>query len=242
MSLPKIAVKNYTITLPISKKRVTYRPFLVKEQKILLSAVQEVKDNKNSNEVQSHLLENFKNVMSSCIVSSKFDMDDLTVVDFNYLFLQIRIASSGESVNVVYTCECETKKEVNIKLDEIKVKFPTKEVEKKIQITDDVGIILGLPKVRASKQIDGSGKTDVDRLIGIIASSIVSIYDTENVYDTNLQTIDSVVEFVESIPTDKLEEIRSYFENIPYVEYKTDVDCPKKKEKLVIREIEDFFL
>ena len=101
MSLPKIAVKNYTTTLPVSKKRVTYRPFLVKEQKILLSAVEETRNNKNVNEVQSHLLNNFKNVMSNCIVSSKIDMDSLSVVDFNYLFLQIRIASSGESVTVI---------------------------------------------------------------------------------------------------------------------------------------------
>lgn len=242
MSLPKIAVKNYTTTLPVSKKRVTYRPFLVKEQKILLSAVEETRNNKNVNEVQSHLLNNFKNVMSNCIVSSKIDMDSLSVVDFNYLFLQIRIASSGESVTVMYTCECETKQEIKIHLDDIKVEFPSKELESTIQITDDVGIIIGLPKIGVTRSISSGGDNQIDKLVKIIASSITSIYDKENVYDTNTQTLEDVVEFVESIPTDKIEDIKSFFETVPYIEYKTKVNCPKKKETLVIREIEDFFL
>ena len=180
--------------------------------------------------------------MSNCIVSSKIDMDSLSVVDFNYLFLQIRIASSGESVTVMYTCECETKQEVKISLDDIKVEFPSEELETNIQITDDVGITLGLPKIGVTRSITGGSDTQVDKLVKIIASSIKSIYDKENVYDTTTQTLEDVVEFVENIPADKIEDVRSYFDTIPYIEYKTEVDCPKKKETLVIREIEDFFL
>jgi len=241
MSLPKIAVKNYTVTLPISKKRVTYRPFLVKEQKILLSAVEEVREEENSNKVQSHLLKNFKNVMNNCIVSSKINLDDLSLVDFNFLFVQIRIASSGGSVDVLYTCECDTKKEVNIKLDDVKVHFPSDEIEKKIEITSDVGIILDLPKVRVSSEMTSDSSSDADKVIKVIASSIKSVYDTENVYDTNDQTIEEIFEFVESIPSDKLEEIQEYFNDVPYIEYTKTISCPNGKEEMVVRNFEDFF-
>tara|TARA_R110001592_G_scaffold57347_1_gene174373 strand:+ start:1363 stop:2094 length:732 start_codon:yes stop_codon:yes gene_type:complete len=242
MSLPKIAVKNYTITLPISKKRVTYRPFLVKEQKILLSAVEEIREEEDSNKIQSHLLKNFKNVVNNCIVSSKINLDDLSLVDFNFLFLQIRIASAGESVDVIYTCECETKKEIKINLDDIKVHFPSKEIEKKIQITNDVGIILDLPKVRISGELTGdSTSTDADKVIKVIASSIKQVYDSENVYDTNDQTIEEIFEFVESIPSEKLEEIQEYFNTVPYIEHKKTIDCPNGKEEMVVRNFEDFF-
>ena len=241
MSLPKIAVKNYTTTLPISKKRVTYRPFLVKEQKVLLSAVEEVKGEKDQNKIQSHLLKNFKNVIENCIVSSKINLEELSLVDFNYLFIQIRIASSGESVDVIYNCECGTPKEVKIKLEDVKVHFPKKEVEKKVQITNDVGIILDLPTVRISGEVIGGNSSDADKVIRVIASSIKSVYDQENVYDTKSQTIEELFEFVESIPSDKLEEIQDYFNDMPFIEYRDTVECPKGEEEVVIKEFEDFF-
>jgi len=242
MSLPKIAVKTYTTTLPISKKRVSYRPFLVKEQKILLSAVEEVRDVKDTNQVQSHLLKNFKNVMSSCITSSKIDLDKLSLVDFNYLFVQLRIASAGESVDVLYKCSCGTQKEVNIKLNDIKVEFPSKEVERTIPITEDVGVTLTLPSVRVTSEITEDGLTEADKIVKVIASSVKSIYDSENVYETDTQTVDAILEFVENIPAEKLSEIRSFFDEVPFIQYKGKVNCPEGKEDIVIREIEDFFL
>jgi len=238
MSLPKIAVKNFTITLPISKKRVTYRPFLVKEQKILLSAIEESKM-MNKNEGESHLLSNFKNVISSCIVSSKLNLDDLSLVDFNYLFLQVRIASSGESIDLMYTCSCGTPKEVKVNLDDVKVKTKGK-TEKKIEIGPDMGVIMGLPKLRVSSYMF-QGTSDVDKILKVVASSIQQIYDSENVYDTDSHTVDEILEFVESMPTDSLEKIKDFFDDLPHIEYKTTVECPNGKEELYIKEIEDFF-
>tara|TARA_Y100001938_G_C8036638_1_gene403708 strand:- start:205 stop:924 length:720 start_codon:yes stop_codon:yes gene_type:complete len=238
MSLPKIAVKNFTITLPISKKRVTYRPFLVKEQKILLSAIEESKL-MNRNEGESHLLSNFKNVISNCIVSSKFNLDDLSLVDFNYLFLQVRIASSGESIDLLYTCSCGTPKEVKVNLDDIKVKTKG-DLEKKIEIGSDIGVIMGLPKLRVSSYMF-EGTTDVDKILKVVASSIKQIYDSQDVYDADSHTVDEIMEFVENMPTESLEQIKEFFEDLPHIEYKKDIDCPNGNEELYVREIEDFF-
>ena len=110
-------------------------------------------------------------------------------------------------------------------------------------ITSDVGVILDLPRVKISSQVmSDTDENGADKIVRIVASCIKNIFDQENVYDVRSETPEEVYEFVENMPSQKLEEIKGYFDKMPSIEYRDTVDCPGEKEEIVVREIEDFFL
>lgn len=238
MNLPTLAVKTVDIKLPVSGKKVKIRPFTVKEQKNLLLAVEQANSLKEK-ELESFLISEFKNIINHCLVDSSLNIDDLFISDFMYLMLQLRSISVGESIELTYTCPCETRVNFNIELDKLKVKNKKRNYEKTIKLTEDISMVLDFLTVDDILKI--SELNDDDILLNTICRSIKKISDTDTVYETNNFTHEEIISFVEQIPIDKTKEIEEYFNQTPYLVYETKISCPEEDIKLEVVNLSDFF-
>lgn len=230
MALPKIDIPKYTISLPSTKKPVEFRPFLVKEEKMLL-LTQETKDEKM-------LANALRDVIKSCTFD-KIDADTLTPYDVEYLFLQIRGKSIGEKISLQMKCEeCGHTVPVDVMVDDIKVKYPEVEPESKIQITDNVGIQL--------KQMTLADITslDVNDMNSVMTSVIESIYDSENIYPVAEADIDEINNFIDSLDRKTMNKVEKFVLEQPKLSHTIEWTCPKcgHVNKYVLEGLNNFFI
>ena len=231
MALPKLETPTYNVVIPSSKREVEIRPFLVKEEKVLMIA-QESKDNKQ-------ILKAIKTILIACS-DGKIKPDELTVYDIEYLFLQLRAVSVGETADLKVKCAaCDHEDEVTINLKEIEVVFPEKEVDSNIDLGKGVGMTL---KPISMKEVE-SIKDDQD-LLETIALTIDTIYDDDNVYPAKDSTKKELVEFVESLSHSHLEKIQEYIQNQPKLRYELTWTCTKcgHNNKIVLEGLQSFFM
>ena len=236
MALPQVALPTYELTVPSTGKKLKYRPFVVKEEKVLLIAL-ESGDDKQIEQATRTLLKN-------CI-QSRVKVEDLTMFDLEYIFLQIRAVSVGEVVEMNVTCQDDNETTVKyaINLTEVEVQFP-EEHSKKIEISDTMGVIMKYPGYEAF--IDGSiiGNTPTaDDLIDIIASCIDQIYDGEDVYDSSTTSKKEFVQFVEGLTNKTFEQIQKFFESTPVLAHSFSVKNPNTGEisEFTIQGLSNFF-
>ena len=182
MALPVLDTPVYEVDLPASKKKVQFRPFLVKEQKNLLMAMEA--DDRESIE------RNVKHILQNCTISRDIDINELPVVDVEYYFLHLRAKSVGEIVENKYICNnevdgtpCNNKMDVNIDLNDIHVEI-NEDVNDFIQLTPTVGIKLCYPKFSTMEKLKESS-TSVDMAFDIVADSIEYIFDGDQYYYAN---------------------------------------------------------
>jgi hypothetical protein len=244
MTLPKIALKVYTVKLPVSGKTLKVRPFTVKEQKIMLISVNEARDKKTESN-KSHMAANFLEVLQTC-VQGEHNLSELSLPDFVFLMVKLREFSVGESIELNYTCPCGEKVLTKMELKNIKVKNNKKNgnYEKQIQITSDVYIKLDLPTVREAMLLADSDNEITEELaIHILAGCIKEISDPETVYSSKDYTIEEMCEFVEGFPVDKVSEIKDFFESLPYPYIKITANCPEPNGDIdvEVKDIFDFF-
>lgn len=237
--LPKLDSPIFNVELPISKKKISFRPFLVKEQKTLLM-IAETDD-------KEFLYENIKNLIKNCCVSN-IDLDKLSTVDFEILFLNLRARSVGEVVNTKYRCEnlnsdgmvCGNLMDVSY--DILETKIDTSNYFDTIEITKNIGIKLKYPNFMEVQSIlEDKNKTEA--VFQVVKSCIDYIYDENNVYYANETSDSELTEFLESLSVDKFEQIQKYFRNLPALEQKLEVKCDKCgfDHSIVIRGINNFF-
>jgi len=242
MTLPKIAVKTYSVKLPICNKTIKIRPFTVKEQKTLLMTATEVGE-EVTGESRSHLISNFLEVLQSC-VHGNHDLTTLTVTDFIFLMVKLREFSVGEDIKLAYKCPCGESVTPVMSLKSIKVKNIKKgsDYEKELKITPEVVIKLRPPTVKESMMMT-EVKDENDLSVTILASCIKEISDSETVYDTSEYTIKELNEFVDGFPVEKLKDIQQYFESLPYPYIKITAECPDPAGKIdvEVKDIFDFF-
>ena len=212
MPLPILETAKHTIEIPSTKEQVEFRPFLVKEEKILLQA--------QTTEDVNEITKVVKDIISVCSFE-KVKPNDLTIYDMEYIFLQLRAISIGENIEFSIKCqECDKKNIVTIDLTEVKVQFPKKKAESKLQLSDDVGIILRPIRVKDIKNIgDGSDITP-----GIIAS-IESIFDEDGVYNTDDTNKKELITFIESLSHSHLQSIQEYIQNQPKLSHTFNFTC-----------------
>ena len=212
MPLPILETAKHTIEIPSTKEEVEFRPFLVKEEKILLQA--------QTTEDVNEITKVVKDIIRVCSFE-KVKPNDLTIYDMEYIFLQLRAISIGENIEFSIKCEeCDKKNIVTIDLTEVKVQFPNKEAESKLQLTDEVGVILRPIRVKDIKSIgDGSDITP-----GIIAS-IESIFDEDGVYNTDDSSKKELNTFVESLSHSHLQSIQEYIQNQPKLSHTLKFTC-----------------
>jgi hypothetical protein len=203
MGLPIQSTPTYKCVLPNSGKEVEYRPFLVKEQKILTIA--------RESEDQKIIFDAIKRLIES-VTDNKVSVDELAMIDLEYLFLKIRTVSVGESSTVKVECDdnkCNGTVTLSVNLEEIDVVGGN--TENKIMITDTVGVMLKSPTVKSMSDIENAE----DNVVEILKSCIESIFDEENVYEASETSSSDLNDFVESLTFGQLALVSDWFEDLP---------------------------
>ena len=232
MALPKLENPTYAIEVPSLKRKIEFSPFLVKEEKVLMIA-QESKDEKQ-------ILKSIKEIISACSFG-KLDTNDCTTTDLEYVFLQLRAKSVGETVTVKIKCEkCDTYASVIINLEDIQVS-EAKKVDNNIQITDSIGVIL--KKISLSDTEKLNDKNNLETFNKTIMYSIESIYDADSVYPASESTEKELIEFIDSLSHKHLEKIQAYIEDVPKLQYTVKFKCAEcgHDNEILLEGIESFF-
>ena len=217
MALPEIATPTYTLTIPSTKKKVKYRPFLVKEQKILILAME--------NEDQEQILDAITNTIKSCLIT-KVDMTTLALFDIEYLFLQIRARSISEEIEMRVTCadDGETTVDVKFMVDDVKVNYP-KGHTNIIELSDNLTIEMQYPDLDYFAKINFMDEK-VDEY-ELVAKCIKRVYVGED--DFTSDSLDESKAWVEGLTNNQFEKIQSFFETMPTLRLVLKVKNPKTK-------------
>ena len=219
MALPKLGVPTYELILPSTGKTVKYRPFLVKEEKLILLAM----ESDNEKEVVSAV----KNLLKNCIVS-RIKIDQLPSFDLEYVFLKIRAASVGEVIEMTVTCtdDSETTTTANIDLSTIEVE-KSDDHSTKIMLNDDTGIIMKYPSMDRFIESQFLNKDiRTEEVFDFIAENIDSIFQGEEVYDSTTTTKKEFREFVEKLTSKQFESIQHFYETMPKLTHSFSVVNP----------------
>jgi len=217
MALPKLNTPKYKMKLPSDGRVVNFRPFLVKEEKLLLVATE--------TGGQEGLFEAIKTIIADC--TDIDDVEALATFDIEFVFLQIRTKSVGETVTVNITCpdDNETQVEVDIPLDDIKVR-KTRGHKPEIKLDDNVIITMKYPSLDTFVEMNFSEEQGVEQVFKMAASCLKTIADTEQVYDCADSTQDELNEFFESLTSSQFKLIQEFFETMPKLAYTLKVTNP----------------
>ena len=238
MPLPKIATPTYQLELPSTGKTVTYRPFLVKEEKVLVIAL-ESEDNKQ-------ITNAIKAVLKSCVQTKGIKVEQLPTFDIEYLFLNIRGKSVGEEleVNIICPDDGETAVPVYVSLDEIEI-YKEKGHTNKIKLDDNLMMEMKYPSLDEfiKNNFDFNEENQMDQSFQLIASCIDKIYSEEEVWATADCTKKEVNEFLESMNSGQFKEIEKFFETMPKLKHDIKVKNPKTgvESDVVLEGLASFF-
>jgi len=235
MALPKISVPKYKVKLPSDGRTVNFRPFLVKEEKILLLATESGD--------QSNIVSAIKDIIKDC--TDITDVEKLATFDIEFVFLQIRTKSVGESVDVSVTCpdDEETNVSISIPLDEIKVK-KTRGHKKDLKISDDVSITMGYPSLETFVSMNfGEEGQGVDQVFDMAASCVESISDANQVYDCSTVPKKELIEFFDQMNSKQFMMIQEFFEKMPKLSHTVKVTNPNTgvENDVVLEGLASFF-
>jgi hypothetical protein len=213
MSLPQIQAPIYELKLPSNGKKIKFRSFLVKEEKLLMIA--------NETGEEEERLTAVSQIINNCTFG-KLDAREMAVFDVEYLFLQLRAKSVGETVEIKVLCPDDKKSyaDVTVNIEDIKCSKPKKDANI-IKLDETVGIILKYPTIDSS----------ADTVIGALRDSIESIFDLETVFNTSDFSEEEITQFIESMTQKQLMKVVDFFENIPKVKLKVEVINPNTKVK-----------
>lgn len=224
--LPKLTTPTYEIDLPVSKIKIKFRPFLVKEQKLLLLA-SEVSDD------ISFVRNNLSQVLKNCCLNNEINIDELPSIDLEYFFLNLRARSVGENVELRYRCEkeneegeiCGNKLVINVDLLDIKVDLNG--YQDLIRLTDSIGLKMKPPKLEAIEKMANTNKTILERTIDSIIESIEYIYDKDNFYYPKEVSKQEIIDFLESLSFDQFKKVEQFYQSIPRLKKDYDIICSK---------------
>ena len=243
MGLPTIAVPEYTLTVPSSGKEVKYRPFLVKEEKILLIAME--------GEEQQEISNATKRIVQNCVYGD-VDIESMPAFDLEYIFLQLRGKSKGEVLDLKYKCpKCEGEIPLAVNLDDVKV-IKHKDHTKKIQLTKELGVVMKYPTLDLQQLVGEitKEKSSIEGLFETIIHCIDYIYDAENTYPSKDHTKKEMNDFLESLPEKEFQKVSKFFETSPALKHDVELKCSNKvkgkkecgyTEKLTLEGLGSFF-
>jgi len=241
MALPKIDVPIYEIELPVSKKKIKYRPFLVKEQRNLLMAME-------SSEA-STIQQSVHDILYNCTLTEGIDIEKLPIIDVEYYFINLRAKSVGEVIESRYKCNnevdevvCGNVMEKDINLLEIKVQSGG-EISPEIQLNDKLTIKLKYPEfsiIKDSLRYDNINEVTFN----MIANSIEYIYDGEQFYYGHEAQPNEMLEFVEGMNQEQFAKVENFFNNLPKLKETLDITCSKCgfQHKIDVEGLESFFV
>ena len=236
MALPKLNTPTYELEVPSTDEKIKYRPFLVKEEKILMIAM-ESKDN-------GQIVNAVKDIVSECTFN-KLDIANLPMFDVEYIFLNIRAKSVGEVSKLKLLCpdDKKTYADVEVDLSEVKVQVDGDHTNK-IELTDSMGMIMTYPTID-SFQDGGIQTINASNMLEVIGGCILQIYEEEGkkVYDPKDQTKKELTDFIEQLTTDQFKHIQKFFDTMPKLKHEITVKNPKtkKENKITLTGLNDFF-
>jgi len=229
MSLPKLNTPVYEAILPSTDKVIKFRPFLVKEEKVLLTAMEDGS--------QSSLMNAIKTILKNC-VQGKIDVDRLPLFDIEYLFLKLRSKSIGEVSEIGLKCtdtECGGINQISINMDEIGVNKPEGH-NRKIMISDDVGVMMSYPVIKTA------GITEEDGL-EIVKDCIEMVFTEEETHERDSFTKKELDEFIESMDTKQFGKIKEFFDTMPKLQHTINYKCEKcgEDKEVTLQGLDSFF-
>ena len=232
MPLPKISTPTYELTLPSTGKPIQYRPFLVKEEKVLVIALE--------SEDTKQITTAIKNVIKNCIKTKGIKVEELPTFDIEYLFLNIRGKSVGEEIEVNVTCpdDGETQVPVTINLDDIEVQ-KNDEHTNRIKVDDSIMMEMKYPSLDQfiKNNFDFNDKNAMDQSFELIATCIDKIFTEDEVWAVEDCSKKEIVDFLEQMNSSQFKEIEKFFETMPKLSHSITVKNPKtKKENVVVIE------
>ena len=239
MPLPKIATPIYELEIPSLKKKIRYRPFLVKEEKILIIALESEDSKQIANAV--------KNVITNCILSKGIKVEDLATFDIEYLFLNIRGKSVGETVDVLITCPDDgtTQVPTSISLDEINVEVDPKH-SRDIKLDDSLTLRMRYPSMTEfiKNNFDSGESVSVDDTFDLIVSCIDQIYSEEESWTASDSTKKELLEFVEQLSSKQFKQVEKFFDTMPKLSHTIKIKNPNTKVEsdVVLEGLSAFFV
>jgi len=238
MALPKIDTPIHRLLLPVSKKTISYRPWLMKEHKLLLLA--------NESKEIDDITQTIKQIINNCNLSENVEIDTLPLVDLEYLFLNLRAKSVGEISELNYSCKntledgskCDNPLKVEINLLDIKVE--DNNYNDVIQLTSKIGLKMKYPSLEIIEQLSHVEITQES--FDIIIKCIDYIYDENNFYYVKDTPKQEVVEFLENLNSSQFKKIDEYFSNMPSLKKEIDIVCDKcgYHHKIILNGLDDF--
>ena len=219
MSLPKIAKVSYELVVPSTKKKIKYRPFLVKEEKVLILA-QESGD-------QKEMARSIKDVIDACVLTRGFKVDELSTFDVEYIFLNIRGRSVGEDVQVIITCPDDgvTKVDYTIYLDDIEVVYSEDHVQT-IALDDTYSVKMKYPTMEMVMEAEG-GDVTVQQSLELIAGCIDQIYTEEESWAASDSSTEELTEWIEDLEPKQFQQLERFFETMPKLSHTITVRNPE---------------
>ena len=235
MSLPKITQPIFDATVPSTKKKVEFRPFLVKEEKILLIAQQSSND--------GEIIRAVKQILNNCITSPGFNIDDLTTFDLEYLFLKLRARSVNNIVKLSYRdTEDEEVYDFELDLDTIEITYPEEAINPNITITDTVGMTMKYPSSSITDKM-GTFENEIELMTFFIINCIDTIYDADEVYIASEYSNTEITEFLDGLDVGTFDKIRKFFEAMPKLYHKFEYTNKLENKRVVeLTNLRDFFM
>ena len=240
MPLPTIETPTYELKLPSSNKKIKYRPFLVKEEKILILAL----ESKNQNDITNAVTD----VLKKCILTRGIKVDDLPTFDIEYLFLNIRAKSIGEDIKLTVTCpdDGKTKVPVTIYVDEIKVIRP-KDHKIDIVLDNKMSLRMKYPSlnqfIESNFDTEDESETIVDKTFRVVADCMDTIFDGEDAWEAKDYSAQERLDFVQQLNSQQYKKVENFFSTMPKLSHTIEVVNPNTKEKgsVVLEGLADFF-
>jgi len=236
MALPKLTTPTYELELPSTDEKIKYRPFLVKEEKILMMAME--------SKANADITQAVKDIVSECTFK-KIDITNMPMFDVEYIFLQIRSKSVGEVSKLKLLCpdDGKTYAEVELNLTEVKVQVGDDHTNK-IELGDGKGMIMKYPTLESFKE---TGIKDINpsNMLEVIGTCILQIYeeDGKKTYDSKDQTKKELADFIEQLNTKQFKDVQKFFETMPKLKHEITIKNPKtkKESKITLTGLNDFF-
>jgi hypothetical protein len=236
MALPKLITPTYELEIPSTDEKIKYRPFLVKEEKILMMAME--------SKATADITQAVKDIVSECTFN-KVKIDDMPMFDVEYIFLQIRAKSVGEVSKLKLLCQDDKKTyaEIELNLNDVKVQVGEDHTNK-IELDNGMGMIMTYPTIDSFA--DGGIKDiNASNMLEVISGCILQIYeeDGKKTYDSKDQTKKELSEFIEQLSTKQFKDVQKFFETMPKLKHEITITNPKtkKESKITLSGLNDFF-
>jgi len=233
MPLPVINAPHYELRIPSTGQFIQYRPFLVKEEKILLMA--------NEGEEPAEMVRAMKQIIGNCL-QDDYNTDNMPLFDVEYIFLKLRSKSVNEISEIGFKCPtCNLVNKIEINLSEVEV-TTNDDHTNKVELTDEIGLIMKYPQLD-SINISDLESADVDTMFNVVSSCIDSIYQGEEIHDSNDYTKDEIAEFINNLTQQQFQKVQEFFDTMPKLSHTVPYDCSKcdYNEPLIIEGLQNFF-